>query len=170
MELRFTPSFFYGAAAAALMGLSLGVALHGPWQAKDGGPRILLSSAAAAQTAQADDSAYGGYVEASAQTAQTDASLYEGSLPAAPLPVTRLKPDRYPDLWSGRADVSQARADQGERAYSDDLYPDDRSDDDRGFRSESAQDDERPATDQMPRGPMRYSAMQGPDPYYYPSF
>lgn len=147
MELRFTPSFFYGSAAAALMGLSLGVALHGPWESKAGGPRMMFASAAAAEPA--DD---GELVDAS-YAAAPDAYVYDGSLPADPLPVTRLKPDRYPNLWSD-GQVTQASVDQGERVNPDDLYKADI------FADETpAADDELPPPDQTPRVPVRYSAL-----------
>jgi hypothetical protein len=156
MELKFTPSFFYGSAAAALMGLSLGVALHGPWQSKAGGPRLTLASAAFAETAPPADG--GDIIQASADGAQTaDATLYDGYLPADPMPVVRLKPDRYPDIWSAWQGVTQASVDEGERFNPDDLYKADVAAEDR-FDDEAH--DELPDADQTPRAPVRYSALQ----------
>jgi hypothetical protein len=162
MELKFTPSFFYGSAAAALMGLSLGVALHGPWEQKAGGPRLLFSSAAAADLAQpADD---GDIIQASGDSTQmADTYLYDGYLPADPLPVVRLKPDRYPDIWSAWQGVTQASVDQGERVNPDDIYKADVFADDELQTPEAGTtvaDDELPATGETPRAPVRYSALQ----------
>lgn len=178
MELKFTPSFFYGSAAAALMGLSLGMALHGPWQSKAGGPRLMFGSAAAAEQAQDGET-----IQASADATQTaDATLYDGSLPAAPLPVVRLKPDRYPDIWSSWQGVTQASVDEGQRVNPDDLYkadvfadderPDRRFDDDRrrdNWRGDDGRVDEGnlDEDDELPAAPRPYIPRDYPPRGYY---
>jgi hypothetical protein len=156
MELKLTPSFFYGSAAATVMGLSLGIALHGPWESKAGGPRFMFASAAAAEPA-GDEGARDATL---ASNDQSDPSyLYEGYLPASPMPVVRLKPDRYPNLWpDSQAGVTQASVDETQRVNTDDLYKADVSTEDM-FRADPA-DDELPAADQTPRAPVRYSARQ----------
>ena len=118
MENKVTPAFFYGSVASVVAGLALGMALHGPWESKLPGPQLLFSRAEAAEVAPPSDD--GALIEASDTT---DASLYDGFLPATPLPVTRLQPDRYPDLfarWNGG--VTQASAGDTERVNADDLY------------------------------------------------
>ncbi len=164
MELRFTPAFFYGSAAAALMGLSLGVALHGPWAQKAGGPRMLFSSAAAAELARpVNDSDIVQVSADAAQTPDTSYLLYDGSLPADPLPVVRLKPGSYPDIWSAWQGVTQASADAGERVNPDDIYKADMFAEDEPQTAEArttVADEELPAADQTPRTPVRYSALQ----------
>ncbi len=165
MRPRLTPPLFYGAAAAALAGLALGAALHGPWEEKAGGPRMLFSSAAAADLAPQADG--GDMIQASLDQDQAaDAShLYDGYLPADPLPVVRLKPDRYPDLWGGHGQVTQASVDEGERVNPDDLYKADVFADDE-LTSDPA--DAPPAADETPRIPVRYSALEAAEPN--PSF
>jgi hypothetical protein len=86
------PSIFYGTAVSTCLGLTLGLALHGPWQSRPGGPQILSASAAAAELARPANDA--DLIETAAPTeipAYADLSVADtGQLPADPLPVTRL--------------------------------------------------------------------------------
>jgi hypothetical protein len=92
MERSSTPYPFYGAAVAALLGLAMGLALHGPWQSRAGGPQILFASAAATELARPMNDT--DIIEAAApieQTAYADLSVADtGQLPADPPPVMRL--------------------------------------------------------------------------------
>lgn len=108
MELKVTPSFFYGAGAAAALGLGLGALLHGPWGAFGGAraPQILFPSA---QAAEAPKPPRDGAAE-TAQAGKGEAdpgALYAGYLPPDPQPVVRLAADRF--------DAMQAAADAAKR-------------------------------------------------------
>ena len=96
MEQRVTPSLFYGSAFAALIGLVMGLALHGPWASHPGGPHIWFSSAAAEELARpATDEDAVASAATQADQPQQVAELDTTYLPPDPLPVTRLAPDRF---------------------------------------------------------------------------
>jgi hypothetical protein len=113
MEQRLTPEVFYGSAIAALCGLLFGLLLHAGWQRHPGGPRILFSSAEAAELAHADAD--------TPRTAQPDPVVLADDncsyVPPDPLPVTRLAPQMF--------DVQPAAADEAERQSVDDVVADD---------------------------------------------
>lgn len=110
------PSVFYGTAVSTCLGLTLGLALHGPWQSRPGGPQILAASAAAAELARPaspDD-----LIEAVAPiNMPTYADAYAvdiGQLPADSLPVVRL---------TRRGGQPMAAAEGVERIAADDAGP-----------------------------------------------
>ena len=125
MELKVTedtvePGAFYGSAIAALIGLLMGLMLHGPWDKRPGGPQIWFSSAAAealAHPAKTDDDQAA--VDAAPQPVEDQqlADLDLDYVPPDPLPVTRLAPDRFPD----RVDAQPAAAEDAERQDVDGL-------------------------------------------------
>ena len=105
------PSFFYGAATVALWGLASGLALHGPWQAREApiGPQILFPAAQAAEVATPD----GRVAVAQADSLQDDDTpLRDEYVAPTPLPVVRLAPEAQ------QAGVEEERtdavADQGD--------------------------------------------------------
>jgi len=108
MEDRVTPGAFYGSAIAALIGLAMGLMLHGSWQNHSAGPQLLLGSAAATQLARpaGDNDAQAAPVSAPQQTADLGASYVDPD----PLPVTRLDPDRF-DVKPAAEDVVRADVD-----------------------------------------------------------
>jgi hypothetical protein len=113
MDQRLTPEFFYGSAIAALCGLLFGLMLHAAWQRHPGGPRILFSSAAAAEV-----------VDTHADAAPTDqpepvvlADDDTGYVAPDPLPVTQLAPQMF--------EVRPAAADETERQAVDEVVADD---------------------------------------------
>lgn len=115
MEQRVTPGLFYGSAFAALIGLLMGLALHGPWESHAGGPQIWFSSAAAEELkrpATAEDAIAAVAPEELQQVAEIDTAY----IPPNPLPVTRLAPDRF--------EVAPASADTVEREAIDDETAD----------------------------------------------
>ena len=125
MDQRVTPGFFYGSAMAALVGLLAGLVLHGPWESHPGGPQIWFSSAAAEELAKpigdadltappAGDLAGDAGDAGATQLAELDAGYVEPS----PLPVIRLRPERF-DVrpasanMAARVDDDLAEADAG---------------------------------------------------------
>ena len=108
MEDRLTPGAFYGSAIAALIGLAMGLMLHGPWQNHSAGPRLMLSSAAAAELARpaSDDDQQ----TISEPAPQQVADLDTGYVDPTPLPVTRLAPDRF-DVKPAAEDVAREDVD-----------------------------------------------------------
>ena len=102
MEDRVTPGAFYGSAIAALIGLAMGLMLHGPWQNHSAGPRLMLSSAAAAELARpaSDDAPLAAPEPEPQQVADLDTDYVDPT----PLPVTRLAPDRF-DVKPAAEDV-----------------------------------------------------------------
>jgi hypothetical protein len=119
MEQRVTPGFFYGSALAALVGLLLGLMLHGSWEKHPGGPHIWFSSAAAEALAKpaeaAGDQPAADEAPPPPEQAQL-AVLDAGYVPPDPLPVIRLDPDRF--------DPRPAAAEDAERQDVDDLVAD----------------------------------------------
>jgi hypothetical protein len=125
MQLKIKPALFYGSAAAAVAGLALGLSLHGPWQSKAGGPQILFSRAEAAEAPAPND---GASLMDAGDT--SSAELYDGFLPASPLPVIRLQPNRYPDLFARwHSGLSQASFDDADRVNAEDHREPNLSDD-----------------------------------------
>src|SRR4051812_2014917 len=113
MEQKVTPGFFYGSALATLIGLVLGLALHGPWESHPGGPQIWFSSAAAEELKRpvaAEDQAR---IPDPTQDVQQVADTATSYVPQEPLPVTRLDPDRF--------DPKPADADPAEREDVDEI-------------------------------------------------
>jgi hypothetical protein len=102
MEQRPTPAFFYGSAAAALVGLLFGLALHAAWQKNPGGPQMIAAKAASEVVNPGTGDPPTGR-PAPVELADQDAS----PAPLAPLPVTRLAPQMF--------DVQPAAADPAER-------------------------------------------------------
>lgn len=125
MEEQIRPSLFYGTAVSACLGLALGLALHGPWQSRAGGPQILFASAAASELARAPNDA--DLIEAAApaeQPAYPDITLADiGPLPADPLPVTRLARSGGSPL-PAHADIQRVSADTLDPDTRDDLPSD----------------------------------------------
>jgi hypothetical protein len=94
-----------GGAVAAVAGVSLGMALHRPWQDFDGAqaPGILFPAARAAERAPRTLTA--------SDRPEDDPMQYAGYLPADPLPVTR--PDGSPlDAVPAVQDAQREDADQ----------------------------------------------------------
>ena len=117
MEQRVTPGLFYGSAFAALIGLLMGLALHGPWESHPGGPQIWFSSAAAEELkrpATTVDAIAAVAPEESQQLAELDTAY----VTPEPLPVTRLDPDRF-DVAPASADTVEREAVDNETADAD---------------------------------------------------
>ena len=123
MLSRLKPSFFHGAAAAALCGLACGLALRTGWQSHDTAPQLLFSSAAAAELkrpASPDDAQPADDGVAAAQQAQADALLADSTplreeyAPATPLPLTRLAPAPEPEARDAGVDADRAPADEAD--------------------------------------------------------
>ncbi len=87
------PSLFYGTAVSAVIGLALGLGLHSEWQSHEGGPQVLVASAAAAELARVRD---GNDIIETSETADTTSGFADiswldtGQGPADSLPVVRL--------------------------------------------------------------------------------
>jgi len=116
MEDKVTPGAFYGSALAALCGLALGLALHGPWASHPGGPQIWFSSAAAEELARPATDQDVAAATAPDEAPQQVADLDPGYVDPNPLPVTRLDPDRF--------NVEPAAAGEAEREDVDDQIDD----------------------------------------------
>jgi hypothetical protein len=113
MEDRVTPGAFYGSAIAALIGLAMGLMLHGSWRNHSAGPQLLLSSAAAAELARpaGDDDDQQAVPEPETPTdSEQLADLDTGYVDPTPLPVTRLDPDRF-DVQPAADDVARQDVD-----------------------------------------------------------
>jgi hypothetical protein len=93
MEEKLKPGFFYGSAIAALVGLLFGLLLHIPWEKHPGGPRILFSTAEAAEPVRSDATDSPASRLETSPTAVDDDDT--GPVPADPLPVTRLNPGMF---------------------------------------------------------------------------
>jgi hypothetical protein len=115
MEQRLPPTVFYGSAIAAALGLTMGLALHGPWNNHPGGPQLWLSSAAA-QALVDPDAAGSAYPDLDQPPDQTQLADLD-SEDADPLPVVRLDPGRF-DVVAPSAAGEAQRADK-------DTAPDD---------------------------------------------
>ncbi len=126
MELKVTedtvePGAFYGSAIAALIGLLVGLMLHGPWDQRPGGPQIWFSSAAAealAHPATTDDDQPA--VDEAPQPVEAQRLADLDYIPPDPLPVIRLAPDRFPD----RIDAQPAATEDAARQDVDDVVAD----------------------------------------------
>ena len=88
------PSLFYGTAVSTILGLALGLGLHSTWQSHEGGPQVLIASAAADELARVRGDS--DIIETSAPAADPTAAyadiswLDAGQGPANSLPMVRL--------------------------------------------------------------------------------
>ena len=119
MEQKLTPGFFYGSAIATLVGLLFGLMLHAGWEQRPGGPRILFSTAAAAEPTH--PGAYASAEDGPAADQVELADLDTSYATPDPLPVTRLAPQ----MFDVQPDVQPAAADEAERQDADDVIADD---------------------------------------------
>jgi hypothetical protein len=104
MEQRPTPAFFYGSAAAALVGLLFGLTLHAAWQKNPGGPQMISAATAAVPAVSPGTRDIRASQPPPTELADQDA----GPATPNPLPVTRLAPQMF-DVLPAATDPAQRR-------------------------------------------------------------